>query len=113
MLQGKTVSSSYYKDLYDKYVQVMSRYKDEQTKYSGTLCCYDMNIKDMSLNSDMDNLIEADFEFIKVPIVAHYDETLTRMYGDWHKFVKGTSWHTFIMVDPHKSYLNVFKERGL
>jgi len=113
MLQGKTVSSAYYRDLYEKYVRVMSKYKNEQTKYSGTLCCYEFEVKDMSLNSDMDNLIETDFEFIKVPIVAHYDETLTRMYGDWRKFVKGTSWHSFILVDPHRSYLDVLKKREL
>ena len=112
-LLGKTTSSAYYMDLYDKYVQTMSKYKDIQTKYSGTLCCYEMDTWDMVLNSDLDNLMEVDFEFLKIPIVANYDETLTRLYGNWNEIVKGTAWHSFIVVDPHRSYLEVLEERGL
>jgi hypothetical protein len=108
-LQGKTISSAYYKELYDKYVQAMSKYKDVDTKYSGTLCCYETDIRDMALNLDLDCLIEADFEFLTIPIVASYDETLTRLYGNWNEIVKGTAWHSFIVVDPHKSYLDVLK----
>ena len=112
-LLGKTTSSAYYMDLYDKYVQTMSKYKDIQTKYSGTLCCYEMDTWDMVLNSDLDNLMEGDFEFLKIPFVANYDETLTRLYGNWNEIVKGTAWHSFIVVDPHRSYLEVLEERGL
>lgn len=112
-IQGKTISSAYYKALYDKYVRVMSKYKDTQTKYSGTLCCYETDIKDMVLNSDLNDLKEVDFEFLKIPIVAHYDETLTRLYGNWNEVVKGTAWHSFIVVDTRRSYLDVLKEKGL
>lgn len=110
-LQGKTISSTYYTELYNKYVQAMSKYKDTLTKYSGTLCCYETDIRDMALNADLANLMEVDFEFLKIPIVASYDETLTRLYGNWNEIVKGTAWHSFIVVDPHRSYKDVLKER--
>ena len=110
-IQGKTITSNHYKTLYDKYIDTMRKYKDEHTKYSGTLCCYDIDIKDKALNADLDTLTEVDFEFIKVPIVPHYDEALTRLYGNWHEFVKGTAWHSFITVDPHRSYLEVLNKK--
>ena len=65
----------------------------------------------MALNADLANLMEVDFEFLKIPIVASYDETLTRLYGNWNEIVKGTAWHSFIVVDPHRGYKDVLKER--
>lgn len=38
---------------------------------------------------DFDNLIDVDFEYLKVKAFARYDEILSGQYGDWHKHVIG------------------------
>ena len=38
---------------------------------------------------DFDNLIDVDFEFVKVKAFARYDKILTGQYGDWRRHVIG------------------------
>lgn len=50
------------------------------------------------------DLIDAPFEHLTVKIPRKYDEYLTNHFGDWHKFVRGTSLHSGILFDPDRSY---------
>ena len=45
-----------------------------------------------------------DFEFMKVPVSPWYEELLTSQYGNWHKFVVGTSIHGGVVFEPEKPY---------
>lgn len=48
--------------------------------------------------------IDLDFEFFKIPCPSNYDEALKKQYGDYHKFVKGTSLHGSMFVDFSHDY---------
>ena len=60
----------------------------------------------------MDHLetIMMDFEFIKVPVCKNYDHALSQIFGDWHKFVKGTCLHGGIILDCHHPYTEYLAE---
>ena len=48
--------------------------------------------------------IEVPFEFITIKIPAGYNEYLTKTYGEWQKFVVGSSDHGDIIFDTDRSY---------
>ena len=48
--------------------------------------------------------IEVPFEFITIKIPAGYNEYLTKTYGEWKKFVVGSSDHGDIIFDTDRSY---------
>ena len=49
-------------------------------------------------------IIYLPFENITVPAPKGYEEILSIQYGDWHKFVQGTSFHEGIFFDPDNPY---------
>ena len=50
-----------------------------------------------------------DFEFLKVKAPIMYNEFLTKLYGDWHKIVRGSSSHGEVFFDVNKSYKEYLK----
>ena len=50
------------------------------------------------------------FEGFYFPAPKEYDLLLTGMYGDWHKFVKGTCLHGGIILDCHHPYTKYLAE---
>ena len=48
--------------------------------------------------------LEVPFEFITIKIPAGYNEYLTKTYGEWQKFVVGSSDHGDIIFDTDRSY---------
>ena len=48
--------------------------------------------------------VEVPFEFITIKIPAGYNEYLTKTYGEWQKFVVGSSDHGDIIFDTDRSY---------
>ena len=48
--------------------------------------------------------VEVPFEFITIKIPAGYKEYLTKTYGEWQKFVVGSSDHGDIIFDTDRSY---------
>lgn len=49
-------------------------------------------------------IIYLPFGNITVPAPKGYEEILSVQYGDWHKFVQGTSFHEGIFFDPDNPY---------
>ena len=47
---------------------------------------------------------EVFYEYTTVMIPTKYDAILTMLYGDWHKFVMGSSCHGETFYDPDKSW---------
>ncbi len=99
--QKKPIYDFYYK----KYEDECQRYNyKNNTKYISTLSFMFDNEQHFKYRCDYENLIDMDFEFIKIPIGANYDHALTKRYGNYKLFEKGTSYHGGIIFDVDKPY---------
>lgn len=56
------------------------------------------------------NILFLPFEFMSLPVPSGYDELLKKLYGDYNKFVKGTSIHGDVIFDTEKSYKEYLKQ---
>ena len=97
--------SSYFSHYYFK------KYEKECTKYNSiktnkiAMLCWGYKYRQLFRpRIDYESTILVDFEFVKVPICRDYDKVLTDDYGDWKKYVVGTSMHKNIFFDVDKSY---------
>lgn len=53
----------------------------------------------------LDESVEVNFEFLKIPVLAHYMESLTINYGlNWREHVIGASAHIGMFVDTNRPY---------
>ncbi len=53
----------------------------------------------------LDEAVEVDFEFLKIPVMAHYWESLEINYGaNWREHVVGASSHGGMFVDTDRPY---------
>ena len=62
--------------------------------------------------------VNVPFEYLQVPIPigyepipSGYEEILCHTYGDWRKFVKGTSFHENLLVDTDRDYQEILQEQ--
>lgn len=94
---------------YKNYERIISRYSDEKTKEC-SLLVFNFGSVHRRLWSDFAKTTYLDFEFIKVPVPYKYEDNLTRVFGDWHKFVKGTSVHGGMYFDTERPYTEVVKD---
>lgn len=97
--------------LYKKYDEVCMRYDSINTNYAGNIGA--LWKEEIVPRDAFESLVDMDFEFLKMPMIRTYEEYLTRLYGDWHKFVRGTSAHTFKIIDTNRSYKDVLKGKEL
>lgn len=112
-LLGIKVGCPYQKNLFYKFEEVCKRYNHSDSPiYAGEISFLQKN--DQTLIADFDNIVEAPFEFTTIPLFAHYDDYLTRKYGDYMKPVKsGYAMHTFRVVDTDRPYTEVLREKGI
>ena len=53
----------------------------------------------------LDDVVEVDFEFLKIPVMAHYLESLNINYGaNWREHVIGVSAHGGMFIDTDRPY---------
>jgi len=81
--------------LFEEYYSLLSANADEKTK---ECCIYSFYCRDMNTPWRYDNRlweesVSIPFEMLNVPIPKSFDTILTETYGNWHKFVRGTSEH--------------------
>ena len=70
-----------------------------------SLYCWGYKYKKLHRSrADHEETIMMPFEFLKVPVCKNYDHALTEVFGDWHKFVIGSSIHQNILFDTEKPY---------
>lgn len=109
----KPISKAFYKDLvqkpYHRYETILSRYDNTDTK-EFSLLIFNFGSVHPRLRSDFAKTVYLDFEFTKVPVPYNYENNLTRVFGDWHKFVKDASMHGGLYYDTHRSYKDVMKD---
>lgn len=72
-----------------------------------------MNLGHAIHTTDMDNLIYLDFEFMKMPVIANYDEHLHRKYGDYMKPNHNPNFHGDVIFDTSTSYKEYSKSHAL
>lgn len=107
------IGKHFYKQLvqkhYKKYEDIIGLYANDKTKEC-SLLVFNFGSIHRRLWSDFDKTTYLDFEFIKVPVPYKYEDNLTRVFGDWHKFVKGTSFHGGMYFDTERPYTEVYKD---
>lgn len=88
----------------EKMELVCQRYNNTETKRVGLLTFqFDNRVHDIKWK-DMNHLIEMDFEFLKIPNIANYDEALRWKFGDYMTPVNSPSYHQGIFYDANHSY---------
>ena len=101
-----------YEKLFKLYKKTCESYKDSNTMRVALLCTPEF-IQYEGTFSGITNLIEVDFEFLKIFIPANYDYMLSKAYGDYMKFPpvdQRGKWHEDIITyDPDIPYLEYYK----
>lgn len=107
------VGDTYHKNLFHQFEEVCKRYnEDKDVTYAGELGFLQKN--DKTLLSDFGHISEHAFEFTTIPLFEHYDDYLTKKYGDYMKPVKsGYAMHSFKIIDTNRPYTEVLKEKGI
>ena len=83
--------------------RVVTKYNKRKTRYISFVA--DGYMPNIFCRSEWaEDLMDAPFEYLTVKIPRNYDEYLTSHFGDWHKFVRGTSCHNGILFDPDRPY---------
>lgn len=79
---------------YSEYEKLMAKYENNPGKWVYPFAAGRKGVERFAyLNAELDNLVNMDFEFIKLPVVNSFDPKLTRSYGKWREFVMGASDH--------------------
>jgi lipopolysaccharide cholinephosphotransferase len=88
----------------EKYEKSIQKYNNRKTKQCGALGFRPTEFK--YDNSWFDELIEVDFEYLKLNVSSKYDEHLTIQYGDYMKIPenKNGTFHGSVFFDTEKSY---------
>lgn len=90
---------------YKKFEKICQKYNQHETEKVSTLS-FDFTNEKLFLNrSDLEEIIKVPFEFMEIPICAGYERVLRQVFGDYHKFVKGTNMHGEIIFDVEHSYM--------
>ena len=93
-----------WRDAYRKFDEECRRYNDIPTKYVAKISYAPYGMKMYDYRSEFDDTIYLDFEMLKVPVPKGYKVHLRRQFGDYSKFVIGTSDHGELILDPDTPY---------
>lgn len=88
----------------EKFNVLANKYNDINTKQCGAITFNPNEFK--YENAWLEDIIKMDFEYLKINISRHYDEILTREYGNYMKLPenKNGSIHGSVFFDTEKSY---------
>lgn len=95
--------------LYHQFMDICGRYNGENTEYVTLFCFEFKNDKHYIKRKDLENIININFEFLKLPIIANYDEALRWKYGNYTELVKVPNYHGELIFDTDVSYTDYFK----
>lgn len=97
-----------YNKAYEKYESVCKQYNYLQTEMISTLSFVFDCKQHFKYREDYRDLIDVDFEFLKIPIGKNYVHALDKRYGNWRKFEKGSAVHGNVIFDttiPYDEYI--------
>ena len=89
---------------YKKATIISQLYSKQETNFISLLSFQPNNLGHALRRSDMDEIKYVDFEFLKMPITANYDEHLRRKYGDYMTPTKNPNYHGELIFDTNISY---------
>ena len=89
---------------YKKVNDISQLYNNQETDFISLLSFQPLNFGHALRRSDMDEIKYVDFEFLKMPITANYDEHLRRKYGDYMTPTKNPNYHGELIFDTNISY---------
>lgn len=101
---------------YDMYYKMFedncTKYNEENTEFISLLSFQFFNKRNFKYRVDYDECFEAKFEFITIPVMNNYERVLNINFGDWKKFIIGTSDHGTVFFDTEKSYKKYIEDSG-
>ena len=95
-----------YNPFYIKLEALYRSYSSGNSERMGIMCLSAENDKFIWKTSYLNTIIKSSFEFLDIPVPAHYEKVLTQTYGGWRSPVYEPSYHGSIIFDAHKAYLN-------
>ncbi len=93
---------------YQKFEAECARYNTVETEYVSPLSFQFDAKQNYKPRADYLETIEYPFEFMSIPIGKNYHRTLTKQFGNYMEFVKGTSCHGGVIFNtdtPYTTYL--------
>lgn len=103
------ISKDFIDVFYKRYERVCSRYNDKKTKY---LCLFCFGYEKLRRErSKYAKVVELDFENCILPAPYQYEDVLALQYGDWKKYVIGTTLHGKVFFDTDHSYIDYLKNK--
>lgn len=93
-----------YRKYYDEYEKEIQRYDGENTERVAKLVLVPFKKRRVWKRSWFSGTTFLPFEMFSLPVPSGYREILDCFYGDWHKYVVGTSTHGGVIFDSNKSY---------
>ncbi len=94
---------------YEKFEKCITRYVDCDTLQIGNLALMGGKRTSNRYKRDYNDIVELDFEFLKINAPIGYKNELRRMFGNWKKYVVYNGVHSDILFDtekPYTDYLN-------
>lgn len=88
----------------EKYEKECQRYNNLSTEKVSLLSFqFDNRVHDIP-RKDLEDIIELDFEFLKIKVPKNYMEELSWKYGDWQTPTKSPSYHGDVYFDTFNPY---------
>lgn len=101
-----------YKNNYNKWQEMLRCSPFTETEKIGKLCFLPMEKNRIWYRKDFESSIYHKFEMLEIPIPVGYERILNIFYGNWEKYVIGTSSHGGVIFDTEQSYIEYFKQMG-
>ena len=98
-----------YPHAYENYEKETSKYHDIRSKYVAKVVLIPFKSRRLWKREWFNETIYLPFEWMYLPVPGGYKELLDTFYGDWHKFVIGTSTHGGVLFDTNKPYTEYIK----
>ncbi len=92
-----------------KWEKIAQKYCDYNYQEIGNLWFYGKQENTVFNSAYYKELTVKPFEIFNLPVPANYDAVLTKRYGNWHEYVKGTAFHFGTLYDPEKPYVFYLK----
>lgn len=102
-----------YVKIYKKFEDTCAYFNLERTEYTSQLIFSFDNLQLYRKREYLMDIIELDFEMLKVPVCREYEKMLDSRYGNWREFVQGGSRHGRVIFDTDKSYKLYLEEYNL
>lgn len=98
--------------LYDVAANNLKKYDNTETECWSNLCVMatPYKVRGVKKKEWYKDKTSLPFEFITIDVPVGYENYLSHVYGDWKKFVKGTSAHGNVILEPYIPYKEYLKE---